>query len=103
MNWNKQEKQQRVKDHFWLGFIPSFLLPPLTLIMLFKLKYTTSQPLFEAMWRFGELGRFGSDLFSSVLPSFILFFIFYKLKKERAAQGAFVGAVPMLILSFWMM
>ncbi len=100
--WNQPKNKKPEKDSFWYGFLSAFTLPAITIISIFKLKYTTTQPLFEAMLRLAENGFLGTDMFSSTLPSFVLFFVFYKLKKERAAQGVFVGVAPWLILSFWL-
>jgi hypothetical protein len=102
MSWNKQ-KEKEAKDNFWMGFLPSFILPPIVLIIIFKTKYITSKPLFEAMYKFSKTGLMGRDVLSSTLLCFVLLFIFNKLKKERASMGCFVGAVPFIILSFWLM
>lgn len=102
MSWNKQKIKEK-KDNFWIGFIPSFILPIATIIIIFKSKYTTEKPLFEAMYKFSKTGHMGKDILSSTLLCFVLLFVFNKMKKERASMGAFVGAVPFIILSFWTM
>jgi hypothetical protein len=99
MTWNNEKKKKSI-DSFWLGFIPSFLLPFLLLIIIFKIKYTTQLPIFEAIWKFSQTGLMGKDMISSVIPSLLLFFIFHKLDKDKASKGAFVGMVPFLILTF---
>ncbi len=101
MTWNQEKKKQQ-KDSFWYGFIPGIILPTAFLITLFKLKYTTNQPIFEAMYKFSKTGMMGKDMITSTLPCFVLFMVFYKLKMERATQGVFVGLAPFLILSFWL-
>ncbi len=101
MSWDNPKKEKG-KDSFWMGFIPGFILPIATIIIIFKSKYTTEKPLFEAMYKFSKTGYMGKDMLSSTLLCFILLFIFNKMKKERASMGAFVGAVPFIILSFWM-
>lgn len=101
MNWNKV-KQKEGRDNFWMGFIPSFILPLVVNIVIFKLKYTTEKPIFEAMYKFSKTGLMGKDMLGSTLLCFILLFVFNKLRKERASAGAFVGAVPYIIISFWM-
>lgn len=101
MSWDKK-KQKEGMDNFWMGFIPSFILPIIVNIVIFKSRYTTDKPLLEAMYKFSKTGFMGKDMLSSTLLCFILLFVFNKMKKERASMGAFVGAVPFIIMSFWM-
>jgi len=103
-NWNK-EKEKKGKDNFWMGFLPSFILPIITLVFIFKMKYITQRPLFEAMFDFIQKRPeiFRSDVISSTIPCFLLLFIFnIVIKKEKASLGVFVGMVPFIILTFWM-
>jgi hypothetical protein len=102
MSWNKA-KEKKPKDSFWWGFIPSFLLPPTILIILFKVKYTTSLPIFEAIWKFSKTGLLGRELISCLLPCLVLFFVFYQMKKENATKGVFVGMAPSLVAAFILM
>lgn len=101
MSWNKV-KQEKVKDSFWLGFIPSLVLPLIILIII--LKTSTKKPIIEFIVKFAqERPEFlRKDLLASIIPCFVLLFIFNKLKKDKATAGAFVGAVPFIIFSFWM-
>jgi hypothetical protein len=103
MSWNNspQEKGKKAsKDNFWMGFIPSFVLPIVFNIILFKTKYTTTKPIFEAMWKFSQTGLMGKDMISSLIPSLVLFFVFYMWQKENACKGVFVGMTPFLLLTF---
>ncbi len=102
MSWNK-EKEKQGMDNFWMGFIPAFILPFILNILIFKSKYTTEKPLFEAMYNFSKTGYMGKDVLTSTMLSFVLLFIFNRLKKERASAGAFVGTIPYIIITFWLM
>lgn len=101
MTWNQQKKKEQ-KDSFWYGFIPAIILPMIFNILIFKSKYTTSQPLFESMYKFSKTGLMGKDMLASVLPLFVLLSVFNYLKKDRATQGVFVGIAPYIILTFWL-
>jgi hypothetical protein len=102
MTW-KQNKIKKNIDNFWLGFIPSVVLAGGLICLIFKSKYTTHLPFFEALWKFSKTGLLGNDLLASILPGFILIFVFTKLKKEKATIGAFVGITPFIILTFWLL
>lgn len=100
MNW-EQKRNKKNFDSFWLGFIPSFLLAIGMIILLFETRYTTTEPLIKALWKFSKTGLWGNDLLAGIIPGFILIFTFGKLKKEKASIGAFIGIVPFIILTFW--
>ena len=104
MSWNN-EKKKKTKDSFWLGFFPSLLLPPITLLIIFKLKYTISTaPFFSAFWQFYFVNkRSVSEIIGCLFPCLLLFFLFYILQKEKAMRGAFVGLTPSLIAAFLLM
>lgn len=101
-SWNN-ETGGNERDNFWMGFIPSFILPFIILVIIFKSKYTTEKPIFEALYKFSATGLLGKDLLASTIVCFVLLFVFNMLKKERASMGAFVGVVPYIILTFWIM
>jgi hypothetical protein len=104
MTWNNPPQQKKEpKDSFWMGFIPSFILPILTSVIYFELRYETSKPLFSALYEFISLGRMSkNDMLTCLLPSLILLAIFSVVKKEKAMLGTFVGFTPFVILFFWM-
>jgi hypothetical protein len=99
MTWNQQKKKKNY-DNFWLGFIPGLILPAIFNVIIFKAKWTTEQPLLEAMWKLAEKGFMGKDLMAALLPSLILLIFFSAIKKEKACMGTFVGLTPFLILAF---
>jgi hypothetical protein len=103
MTWNnppKEKEEKKGKDNFWMGFVPSFILPIVFIIIIFKTKYTTTRPIFEAMWKFSHTGLMGKDMISALIPSLVLFFVFYMWQKENACKGVFVGMIPFLLLTF---
>ena len=104
MSWNKA-KEKKTKDSFWLGFFPSLLLPPITLLIIFGSKYSVNtMSFFTAFWNFYFVNnRSASELIASLLPCLLLFFLFYLLQKERAMKGAFVGMTPSLLAAFILM
>lgn len=97
-SWNHTSKSKST-DSFWLGFIPSFICPILLNIIIFKCKWTTEAPIFEAMYKLANKGFMTKDLMAALVPSLILIIVFSYLKKEKASLGAFVGLVPCLIIA----
>ena len=90
-------------DSVILGFVLSFGLALGLLLLIFKTRYQTEMPIFEAIWNLSKKGLLTKDLLASCLPGLALIFTFSKLGKERATIGAFVGVVPSIILTFWFM
>ncbi len=104
MTWNNSPQQKKEsKDNFWIGFIPSFIMPIITTIIYFELRYETAKPIFAALWEFISLGRMSkNDMLTCLLPSLILLAVFSIMKKEKAMLGTFVGFTPFLIFFFLM-
>ena len=98
MTFNKNENGF---DSVLLGIALSLGLAIGLLILIFKTRYQTEMPLFEAIWNLSKKGLLTKDLLASSLPGLALIFIFSKLGKEKATIGAFVGVVPSIILTFW--
>ena len=102
-DWNHaadyKKKKKTGRDSFWWGFIPSFLLPIILNIVIFTSKYTTEQPLFEAMYKVASKGLISKDMMGALVPSLLLIIVFSSFRKEKASIGAFVGLCPALIVA----
>ncbi|MBO7337014.1 MAG: hypothetical protein J6W49_00330 [Paludibacteraceae bacterium] len=102
-DWNHaaeyKKKKRAERDSFWWGFIPSFLLPIILNIVFFTSKYTTSQPLHEAMYKMANKGMLSKDMMGALVPSLLLIIVFSSFRKEKASIGAFVGLCPALIVA----
>ncbi len=102
-SWNHQpvqrKKKHELKDNFFLGFLPSFLLPPLLTMLIFSVKWTTEQNIFYAMYRMAQRGFLSHDMMASLIPSLVLIIFFSAIKKEKASIGSFVGLCPWLVLT----
>ncbi len=101
MNFENNEKKEF--DSVLLGLVLSFGLALGLLVLIFKTRYITTTPVFEAIWKFSKTGLLTKDLLASCLPGLGLIFVFSKLGKEKATIGSFVGLVPFLIATFWFM
>lgn len=92
----------KIQDSFLLGLIMSLLLPPALLVLFFKIRYTTTEPFYYAIWKLAEKGFLAADMFSCLLPSLVLFFILYKIEWWKASRGLIIGTVPYFILLFYL-
>ena len=103
-DWNKRKtykkKNKGIGDSFFLGFIPSFLLPIILNIVIFKMKWSTDQSLIPAMIKFARTGLMRNDMISALIPSILLIIVFSSFRKEKASIGSFVGLVPSLVVAF---
>lgn len=102
MSWNNPPQTEKPqKDNFWIGFIPSFLMPIVAYAIYIGMN-TASMPLMEAMYKYFIFGRLsGSQMLLFLMPSLVLLAVLSALKKEKAMLGTFVGFAPFLILFFW--
>ncbi len=99
-SWNhppQERKKQKEKDSFFWGFVPSALLPIALNVLIFKLRWTTEENVFYAMWRMAQKGFIGKDMVAALIPSLLLIIVFSAFKKEKASIGAFVGLCPSLV------
>lgn len=101
-SWNhppQGRKRKESGDKFWWGFVPSLLLPVVLNVVIFKIRWTTDENVFYAMWRMAQKGFIGKDMMAALVPSLLLIIIFSAFKKEKASIGSFVGLCPALIIA----
>jgi hypothetical protein len=102
-----EKNKQKLKDSFLLGLVVSLLLPPILMLIFFKIKYTTQasfiDPMFyEALWRSIERGFLNSTMIACIFPSMILFFILFKMEWWRAGRGLVLGIIPYFLLLLYL-
>jgi len=90
-----------------MGLIIALFLPPVLLIIYFKIKFSTNASMFdayfyEAIWINIKRGFLAKNMISCLFPSMALFFVFFKIEWWQAGKALVVGTVPYFILLFFM-
>ncbi|MCL2597260.1 MAG: hypothetical protein FWD66_06325 [Paludibacter sp.] len=89
-------------DKFWLGLLIGVLIPSVFIIVYLITYYPNFDGLKAMLVHLFPSALFGKLLILSIFPNLLLCFVFYKTDTFRIAIGLLTGAIPYLIVSFFM-
>lgn len=94
--------KKRHFDSLATGLVPGLILPLVTMIVIWAVKYEDG--LITFLRRFQQMGILSKILSLSVIPNLLLFFVFLWLNRSFSARGVIfatlIMAFVMLMLKF---
>jgi hypothetical protein len=90
-------------NHFFIGFLPGLLLPPLFMWLYLEQFSPFDTGFFATIKALYPSVLLGKLLLLSAFPNLALVFLFYKTDSFKMAIGIMTSAMPYMISSFFML
>lgn len=95
---NSQAKSKKRYDHFFIGFIPSVILPLIMIVLISTGGNLGSLSFYDHLMRAYHNHLFVKILILALIPNMIAFFFLYKTERWKSASGLIVATILFIIL-----
>jgi len=93
-----QQKEKKRYDNFFIGLIPSIVLPVILIVLISAGQNLGNLSFEEQLMRVYNNHQFVNFAILSLIPNMIAFFFLYKTERWKSASGLIVATICYIIL-----